>query len=47
MTHHLNYSSDNQSSKSDEDLNWESPLLAHYPTNGEGCPKEKLLPLHT
>ena len=41
------YSSDEQASKSDDVLNQDSPLLAHQPTNGEGCPRRTLLSLHT
>ena len=41
------YSFDEPSSKSNEDLNWESPLLVLYPTSGEGCPQRTLLLLHT
>ena len=41
------YSSDEQASKSYDDLNYESPLLVCHPMNGEGCPKRILLPLHT
>ena len=37
------YSSDEPSSESNEDLNYESPLLVMHPTNGEGCLKETLL----